>query len=207
MKKLACILMAAILMCSLAACTDNGGYETETQQAESAVDTEVQQESNEDTAPEVPESERTYEVARKFVSLYNEKLDPDILNTEEFITEDRILKYDEAYAIKGDIEGEYICIMNYGAYDIKDEMRIDTYADTPDEVLEVLCNVSMAIGRPLTDEETTKTASYLNECFTDEYQKYTEWTGIGNITYFSRYLSQGQTYEIQIEFSIDKFYK
>lgn len=74
MKKLACILMAAILMCSLAACTDNGGYETETQQAESAVDTEVQQESNEDTAPEVPESEMNIRGSKKICFTIQRKI-------------------------------------------------------------------------------------------------------------------------------------
>ena len=173
--------------------------------------TDSSDESNEESASKeteiVDESERTYEVARKFIELYNEKLDPDILNTKETIREDRILKYDDAYSIQGEIEGEYINVINYGSYDIKDEMRIDTYADTPDEVLEVLCNVSTAIGKPLTDEEISKTRQYLDETFADGGQGYTEWTSVSNIKYYSRYLHQGKTYEIQIEFPINKFYK
>lgn len=167
--------------------------------------------SNEESETEkteiVDESERTFEAARKFIELYNEKLDPDILNTKETIREDRILKYDDAYSIQGDIEGEYINIINYGSYDVKDEMRIDTYANTPEGVLEVLCNVSTAIGKPLTDEEISKTKQYLDETFADGGQGYTEWTSVSNIRYYSRYLHQGKTYEIQIEFPIDKFYK
>lgn len=154
----------------------------------------------------VDESERTFEVVRKFVKLYNEKLDPDILNTEEFMTEDRLLKYDDAYAIKGDIEGEYILIMNCGSWEIKDEISISTYADTPEGILEILCNISTAIDKPLTENEISNTQQYLDECFSDGGKSYTEWTTIGNIRYFSRYLSQGKTYELQIEFSIDVFY-
>lgn len=173
--------------------------------------TDSSDESNEKSGLEeteiIDESERTYEVVRKYVALYNEKLDPDILNTEEYITEDRILKYDEAYAIKGDIDGNYISIINFGSYDIKDNMRIEMYADTPEEVFEILSNVSIAIGKPLTEEESTKTKQYLNECFTDEYQKYTEWTGVNSITYFSRHNAMGDNYEVLVEFPIDKFYK
>lgn len=77
MKKLACILMVTILMYSLAACTDNGDYETETQQAELAVDTEIQQESTEETVPEVQEEPATIyaedEVVNRFISEFNEK--------------------------------------------------------------------------------------------------------------------------------------
>lgn len=164
-------------------------------------------EPSEEKTEIVDESERTYEVARKFIELYNEKLDPDILNTKETIREDRILKYDEAYSIQGDIEGKFINVINFGSYDVKDELRIDTYADTPEEVLAVLCNVSTAIGKPLTEDEISTTKQYLSETFADSGKGYTEWTGINSITYFSRYLHQGKTYEIQIGFPIDKFYK
>lgn len=153
------------------------------------------------------DQERTFEVVRKFVELYNEKLDPDILTTEELIIEDRLLKYDGAYAIKGDIAGEYILIMNCGSWEIKDEMSISTYADTPEEIIKILCNISTAIDKPLTENEISNTKQYLDECFSDDGKGYTEWTSIGNIRYFSRYLSQGKTYELQIEFSVDAFYK
>lgn len=168
---------------------------------------DTESKENDESEEVVDASERTYEVVRKYVALYNEKLDPDILNTEEYITEDRILKYDEAYAIKGDIDGNYISIINFGSYDIKDNMRIEMYADTPEEVFEILSNVSIAIGKPLTEEECAKTKQYLNECFTDEYQKYTEWTGVNSITYFSRHNAMGDNYEVLVEFPIDKFYK
>lgn len=154
----------------------------------------------------VDESERTFEVVRKFVALYNEKVDPDILNTEEFMTEDRLLKYDDAYAIQGYIDGEYILIMNCGSWDIKDEMRIEMYVDTPEEVFELISNVSKAIGKPLTDEECNKTMQYLNECFADEYQKYTEWTSVNSVRYWAGYNGTGDNYEVLIEFSIDIFY-
>ena len=154
----------------------------------------------------VDESERTFEVVQKFVALYNEKVDPDILNTEEFMTEDRLLKYDDAYAIQGYIDGEYILIMNCGSWDIKDEMRIEMYVDTPEEVFELISNVSKAIGKPLTDEECNKTMQYLNECFADEYQKYTEWTSVNSVRYWAGYNGTGDNYEVLIEFSIDIFY-
>ena len=154
----------------------------------------------------VDESERTFEVVRKFVALYNEKVDPDILNTEEFMTEDRLLKYDDAYAIQGYIDGEYILIMNCGSWDIKDEMRIEMYVDTPEEVFELISNVSKAIGKPLTEEECNKTKQYLNECFADEYQKYTEWTSVNSVRYWAGYNGTGDNYEVLIEFSIDIFY-
>ena len=168
---------------------------------------DTESKENDESEEVVDANERTYEVVRKYVALYNEKLDPDILNTEEYITEDRILKYDEAYAIKGDIAGNYISIINFGSYDIKDNMRIEMYVDTPEEVFEILSNISIAIGKPLTEEESTKTKQYLNECFTDEYQKYTEWTGVNSITYFSRHNAMGDNYEVLVEFPIDKFYK
>lgn len=154
----------------------------------------------------VDESERTFEVVRKFVKLYNEKLDPDIINTEEFMTEDRLLKYDDAYAIQGYIDDEYILIMNCGSWDIKDEMRIKMYVDTPENVFEIISNVSKAIGKPLTEEESNNTKQYLNECFTDEYQKYTEWTSVNSVRYWAGYNGTGDNYEVLIEFSIDTFY-
>lgn len=163
--------------------------------------------SNNSTDETTDPSERTYEVVREFVKLYNEKLEADIINTEEFITEDRILKYDEAYAIQGDVDGEYILIMNFGSWDIKDEMRIEMYVNTPDEVFELISNVSKAINKPLTEDESDKTKKYLNECFTDEYQQYTEWTDVNSIRYWAGYNGVGNNYEVLIEFSIDTFYK
>lgn len=163
--------------------------------------------SNQVTSDKIDESERTYEVVRKFVELYNERLEPDIINTKEYITEDRILRYDEAFAIQGEIGSNYILVMNCGPWEIKDEMRIEMYAETPEEVLEIISNVSIAIGKPLTEEELNTTKQYLNECFTDEYQKYTEWTGVNSISYWSGYNGVGDNYEVLIEFSIDKFYK
>ena len=163
--------------------------------------------SNNSTDETTDPSERTYEVVREFLKLYNEKLEPDIINTEEFITEDRILKYDEAYAIQGDVDGEYILIMNFGSWDIKDEMRIEMYVNTPDEVFELISNVSKAINKPLTEDESDKTKKYLNECFTDEYQQYTEWTDVNSIRFWAGYNGIGDNYEVLIEFSIDNFYK
>lgn len=167
--------------------------------------TTIQNEST--TEDFVNANERTYEVVRKFVELYNNKLDPDIINTEEFLTEDRILQYDEAYAINGEVDGKYICLMNFGPWEVKDKLRIEIYVDTPEEVFDIISNVSKVIEKPLTEEECNKTKQYLNECFTDEYQKYTEWTSVNSIMYWSGYNGIGDNYEVIIEFSIDKFYK
>ena len=152
-------------------------------------------------------SNRTFEVARKFVELYNKKLEENILNTVEFITEDRILKYDGAYAIQGNVDNKYILIMNFGSYDIKDKLRIEMYVDSPEEVFKVLSNVSEVITKPLTEDECNKTKQYLNECFTHEYRQYTEWTAINSIRYWAGYNGVGNNYEVLIEFSIDTFYK
>ena len=97
--------------------------------------------------------------------------------------------------------------MNFGSWDIKDEMRIEMYVNTPDEVFELISNVSKAINKPLTEDESDKTKKYLNECFTDEYQQYTEWTDVNSIRYWAGYNGVGDNYEVLIEFSIDTFYK
>ena len=153
------------------------------------------------------DQEWTYEVVRSFVDLYNEKLDPDIVEVEEFIVEDRLLEYDGAYAIHGDIEGEYILIMNCGPWEMKDKMRIDTYADTFEGIIKVLCDVSSVIGEQLTEAEVDQISKNLQECFKDGGVQHTQWENINNIFYICDYSYQGETYKIQIEFSIKTFFE
>ena len=69
--------MAAMLMCSFAACTDNGDNRTETHRMKSEVDTKVQQENDEETAPEIQEEPAVIYaddgVVNRFISEFNEK--------------------------------------------------------------------------------------------------------------------------------------
>ena len=207
MKKIfSLILIVIILLCCVACSSSDIDLDYSSNNESKTSDYESTNESQSDDGI-VDESERTFEVVRKFVELYNNKFDPDIQNTKESITDDRILKYDDAYAIQGDIAGEYIYIMNFGSWDVKDEMHVQMYVDTPEEVFKLISDVSSVIGKPLTDADSNNTKQYLNECFTDEYQKYTEWTSVGSVRYWSGYNGIGDNYEVMIEFSIDTFYK
>lgn len=81
MKKLACILMALMLIFSLVACTGTGEYGMETQQSETESGAEIQQEvdhkEKEDTTPEVIEEPAVIyaedDVVNRFISEFNEK--------------------------------------------------------------------------------------------------------------------------------------
>ena len=59
------------------------------------------------------------------------------------------------------------------------------------------------------ENEISNTRQYLGERLNPDniYGEYTEVKGVGSVSYFARYIYTGQTYELQIEFSIDKFYK
>ncbi len=203
MKKLLSILLIIITLICCSACSTSDSDLDYTSNDKSNSASEKRSESDNT----IDESERTFEVVRKFVELYNEKFEPDIKNTKESITEDRILKYDDAYAIQGDIDGEYIYIMNFGSWDVKDEMQVQMYVNSSDDVFKLISDVSEVIDKPLSEDDSNKTKQYLDECFSDEYQKYTEWTSIGSIRYWSGYNGMGDNYEVLIEFDIDTFYK
>lgn len=159
MKKLACILMAAILVCSLAACTDNGDYETETQQTESAVDTEVQQESNEETAPEVPEEPAVIyaedEVVNRFISEFNEKTKYEMTDISIGNIRTKFFAYANNCYIEminaNDAAAECFSISINGGKEISER----------DEMFDVFAETIKVLDPSVTEEKITEVVNYL----------------------------------------------
>ena len=159
MKKLACILMAAILVCSLAACTDKGDYETETQQTESAVDTEVQQESNEETAPEVPEEPAVIyaedEVVNRFISEFNEKTKYEMTDISKGNIRTKFFAYANNCYIEminaNDTAAECFSISINGGKEISER----------DEMFDVFAETIKVLDPSVTEEKITEVVNYL----------------------------------------------
>ena len=159
MKKLACILMAAILVCSLATCTDNGDYETETQQTESAVDTEVQQESNEETAPEVPEEPAVIyaedEVVNRFISEFNEKTKYEMTDISIGNIRTKFFVYANNCYIEminaNDAAAECFSISINGGKEISER----------DEMFDVFAETIKVLDPSVTEEKITEVVNYL----------------------------------------------
>lgn len=159
MKKLAYILMAAILVCSLAACTDNGDYETETQQAESVVDTEVQQESNEETAPELPEEPAVIyaedEVVNRFISEFNEKTKYEMTDISKGNIRTKFFAYANNCYIEminaNDAAAECFSISINGGKEISER----------DEMFDVFAETIKVLDPSVTEEKITEVVNYL----------------------------------------------
>lgn len=159
MKKLVCILMTTILMCSIAACTDNGDYETKTQQAESAVDTEVQQESNEETAPKVPEEPAVIyaedEVVNRFISEFNEKTKYEMTDISKGNIRTKFFAYANNCYIEminaNDAAAECFSISINGGKEISER----------DEMFDVFAETIKVLDPSVTEEKITEVVNYL----------------------------------------------
>lgn len=159
MKKLACILMAAMIICSFAACTDNGDYETETQQAESSVDTEVQQESTKETAPEVPEEPAVIyaedEVVNRFISEFNEKTKYEMTDISKGNIRTKFFAYANNCYVEminaNDATAECFSISINGGKEISER----------DEMFDVFAETIKVLDPSVTEEKITEVVNYL----------------------------------------------
>lgn len=159
MKKLVCILMATILMCSIAACTDNGDYEIKTQQAESAVDTEVQQESNEETAPGGLEEPAVIyaedDVVNRFISEFNEKTKYEMTDISKGNIRTKFFAYANNCYIEminaNDAAAECFSISINGGKEISER----------DEMFDVFAETIKVLDPSVTEEKITEVVNYL----------------------------------------------
>jgi len=161
MKKFVCILMALILVCSLAACTNTSEYDAETRQPEPEPSVEVQQEvdGEENTTPEVPEEpEVVYaedSVVNRFISEFNEKT-----------------KYEMTDISKGNIRTKFFAYANdcyIGIINANDaaaecfSVSINGGKETSerDKMFEVFAETIKVLDPSITAEKITEVVNYL----------------------------------------------
>lgn len=165
MKKLACILMASILIFSLAACTGaiESEYDMETQQSETEPGAEVQQEvdskENEDITPEVSEEPAVVyaedDVVNRFISEFNGKTKYKMTDISKGNIRTKFFAYANDCYIEminaNDAAAECFSVKINGGQKIADR----------DRMFEVFAETLKVLDSTITEDIITKTVDYL----------------------------------------------